>query len=86
VPESPDDWLTSEQVAEWLQVPVRSVRAWRLRRVGPIARKIGRHVRYRRADVSEWILSGQSADTGKKPEPVVSLIRPPRSRRRQTKA
>jgi excisionase family DNA binding protein len=50
-----DQWLTIYELASELQIPVKSLRAWRLRGTGPTAVKIGRHVRYRRADVDAWI-------------------------------
>ena len=47
--------LTTEQVAELLQVPVDTVRWWRKRGRGPVHLRIGKYARYRRADVEAWI-------------------------------
>ena len=47
--------LTVEEVAEWLAVPVGTVYAWRYRSTGPASYKVGRHVRFRRADVDRWL-------------------------------
>lgn len=46
--------LTAEQVAELLQVSVRTVEEWRRTRTGPPYRKMGRHIRYLRAEVLVW--------------------------------
>lgn len=47
--------LTVEEVAEWLGVPVGTIYAWRYRNTGPASYKVGRHVRFRRADVEGWL-------------------------------
>jgi excisionase family DNA binding protein len=43
------------EVAEYLGVPVRTLEQWAYRREGPRYRVIGRHARYRWADVEAWI-------------------------------
>ncbi len=50
-----DEWIGIEQLAEELDVPVRTVYAWRARGGGPRGAKFGRHVRYRRSSVEAWI-------------------------------
>jgi excisionase family DNA binding protein len=52
--ESPDEYLTCEELAALLKVPVKTVRAWRRNGSAPPSGKFGRHVRFRRADVDEW--------------------------------
>ena len=47
--------LTTEEVADLLQVPVSTLYQWRYRRKGPPAIQIGRHLRYREDRLSEWI-------------------------------
>lgn len=47
--------LTIGDVALWLQVSVETVRWWRATNVGPVAVKVGRHLRYRARDVEAWI-------------------------------
>lgn len=47
--------LTLAEVAELLAVPVGTLYAWRYRGQGPQGYKIGRHVRYRREAVDEWL-------------------------------
>lgn len=51
----PEQLLTTEQVAEWLQIPADTVAWWRKRRRGPKAVTVGRHVRYRPSDVEAWL-------------------------------
>jgi excisionase family DNA binding protein len=43
------------QVAERLQIPERTLNDWRYKGVGPRYLRIGKHVRYRRADVEDWL-------------------------------
>jgi excisionase family DNA binding protein len=47
--------LSTTDVAEYLGVPVKTLYAWRYRREGPPAARVGRHVRYRRSDVEGWV-------------------------------
>lgn len=46
---------TSEQLAEHLGVPVRTLDQWRYKGTGPVSVKVGRHRRYRWADVETWL-------------------------------
>ena len=56
-----DDWLTVQELAAWLKIPEATLYAWRSRGSGPRGAKIGRHVRYRRAEVEEWLSDPQEA-------------------------
>ena len=47
--------MTTEDVAQFLRVPVNTIYAWRSRDVGPPAIKVGRHLRWRREDVQRWL-------------------------------
>lgn len=49
-----DKHLTSEELAERLGVPCETISYWRKIRSGPTFLKVGRHVRYRLADVVAW--------------------------------
>ena len=53
--ESLDQLLTVEDLAEYLDVPVATLYAWRYHRQGPPGFRVGRHLRYRWADIEEWI-------------------------------
>jgi excisionase family DNA binding protein len=44
-----------QQLADYLDVPVKTLYAWRYRREGPPAFRVGRHLRYRRTDIQQWI-------------------------------
>jgi len=47
--------LSIEELAAYLQVPVATVRTWRVRGGGPPGYRVGKHVRYRREDVDTWL-------------------------------
>lgn len=63
-----EQFLTTEQVAEYLGVPAPSVRQWQYRGKGPRSYKIGRHRRYRMSDVDTWVEQQASADAAPKVE------------------
>lgn len=46
--------LTPRQLAEREGVPLQTVYVWNMNGTGPRIMRIGRHVRYRLADVIEW--------------------------------
>ena len=46
--------LTPEDVAERLGVPLATLYGWNSKNTGPRYLRVGRHVRYRLADVVEW--------------------------------
>ncbi len=50
-----NEWLTAEEVAEYLRVPLGTLYVWRTRKRGPAALRIGKHLRYRRVDVERWL-------------------------------
>ncbi len=47
--------MTVQEVSDYLQIPVATLYAYRSRGGGPKAARIGKHLRYRRADVDAWI-------------------------------
>lgn len=47
--------VTVEELADYLGVPAATLYQWRYRREGPPGFRVGRHVRYRWADVEKWI-------------------------------
>jgi excisionase family DNA binding protein len=47
--------LSPTDLASYLAVPLATVYRWRSRREGPCGIRVGRHVRYRLADVERWI-------------------------------
>lgn len=58
---TPSAFLTTEELAAYLKVPVPTVRMWRHNRTGPRGVRLGRHVRYRRTDVDRWIEANERA-------------------------
>ncbi len=54
-PDANDELLTIGEVAEMLRVPVGTLRYWRHLGAGPHSFKVGRHVRYWRADLILWL-------------------------------
>ena len=59
-----DDRLVNvDELAAYLDVPVKTLYAWRHRRDGPPAFRVGRHLRYRWSDVLQWIDRQLAADS-----------------------
>ncbi len=51
----PDEWLSLQQIAGEIGVPLASLYNQRSRGVGPRGYRIGRHIRVRRSDLNEWL-------------------------------
>jgi excisionase family DNA binding protein len=47
-------WLTRNQFAERIGVPVKTTAEWASKGTGPRYARFGKHVRYRLADVTSW--------------------------------
>ena len=62
--EPADRLLTVKELAEYLGVSVTTLYQWRYRREGPLGFRVGRHVRYRWTEVTEWI-EHQLEDVGR---------------------
>ena len=58
---SDDEVLTPTEAADLLRVTIRTLDAWRYRRVGPAYSKIGRHVRYRRSELLRFVADAEVA-------------------------
>ena len=52
---------TIEDVSTYLGVPVKTLYGWRLKKVGPAAVRIGKHLRYDPAEVVAWFNAQRSA-------------------------
>ncbi|MFI1095005.1 helix-turn-helix transcriptional regulator [Streptomyces sp. NPDC020917] len=59
----PDRYLTPEDIASLFGVPIETVYAWRKRRTGPPAFRVGKHLRYDPAAVHTWTAQQMAADT-----------------------
>ena len=53
--ETLDRLLTTQQLADYLGVPVATLYAWRHEGAGPPGFRVGKHVRYRSSDIEQWI-------------------------------
>lgn len=51
----PERLWTLAEVATYLSVPEKTIYMWRTRGQGPRGMRVGRHVRFRREDVEEWL-------------------------------
>jgi hypothetical protein len=47
---------SGDDLAEFLSVPVKTLRQWRYLGIGPKAFKVGRHVRYDPEEVARWLI------------------------------
>jgi excisionase family DNA binding protein len=56
----PAEWVSPEELATELGIPVKTIYQWRYRRTGPKAHRIGRHVRFRRRDIETWLSAKQT--------------------------
>lgn len=56
IPAHVDDRLWSvDDVSTYLAVPIATLYKWRCTGYGPKSLRVGRYIRYRRADVQSWI-------------------------------
>ncbi|QEU71983.1 DNA-binding protein [Streptomyces nitrosporeus] len=55
VTELPARYLTPNDLAELLSIPLETVYAWRKKRTGPLGFRIGKHLRYDPSAVHDWI-------------------------------
>jgi predicted DNA-binding transcriptional regulator AlpA len=60
---TPSPSLDEKSVAEMLRLSVSVLRKWRVLRKGPPFKRLGRAVRYLRADVVQWLESQSNSDT-----------------------
>ncbi|NIA26334.1 MAG: helix-turn-helix domain-containing protein [Gammaproteobacteria bacterium] len=50
-----DPLLSVQELANYLEVPIGTLYAWRYRGEGPPGFRAGKHLRYRWHDIEEWI-------------------------------
>jgi Helix-turn-helix domain len=50
-----DRLITPGELADYLAVPVKTLRQWRYLGVGPKGLRVGRHVRYEFGEVRRWL-------------------------------
>ena len=54
-PDEPDQFWLSEETADYLGVPVSTLRYWQWQGIGPRSYRIGRYRRFRPGDVRRWV-------------------------------
>lgn len=59
----PEDLLTPDEVADWLQTKRETLATWRTQNRGPAFVKVGASVRYRRKAVRDFIDNNEFANT-----------------------
>ena len=59
--------LSIEELAEYLHVPVTTIRDWRTDGKGPCAIKVGGRVRFATSDVLAWLLQQRETEPGHGP-------------------
>jgi excisionase family DNA binding protein len=59
--------LSIEELAEYLHVPVTTIRDWRTDGKGPCAIKVGGRVRFATSDVLAWLHRQREAEPGHGP-------------------
>ncbi|WP_445168552.1 helix-turn-helix domain-containing protein [Mycolicibacterium sp. Dal123E01] len=72
----PKVWLTREQVAQRLQIPVKTVAEWGRAGYGPPYALIGRHCRYPLDRLIDWeqaLLNHQSQAVATEPGPYLRI-------------
>jgi excisionase family DNA binding protein len=47
--------LSVKQLADYLDIPVSTIYAWRTQGKGPRGFRVGKQVRYRTSDVGKWL-------------------------------
>jgi len=57
--------LTTREAAGYLRLAITTLEHWRLEGRGPAFSKMGRQVRYRRADVDRWLAEMNEGATGR---------------------
>jgi len=55
--------MTESEAASILRVSLTSLRRWRHKGCGPVFRKLGRTVRYRASDLSDFVASARRTST-----------------------
>ena len=50
-----DRLLSVEELADYLEVPVKTIYTWRHHNTGPRGFRVGKHLRFRWRDVQVWV-------------------------------
>ena len=60
--------LSTQELAEYLGVPVKTIYEWRTCGHGPCAVRIGRHLRFAVPDVQAWVAQQRESPPGRAAE------------------
>jgi len=55
--------LSVEDLATYLDVPIKTIYAWRHHKSGPSGIRIGKHLRFRWSEVERWLAELATQDT-----------------------
>ncbi|MCH7670114.1 MAG: helix-turn-helix domain-containing protein [Acidobacteria bacterium] len=47
--------LSAQELAVYLEVPVKTIYAWRCHKTGPRGFRVGKHLRFRWCDIESWL-------------------------------
>ena len=47
--------LSAQELARYLEVPEKTIYAWRYHKTGPRGFRVGKHLRFRQRDVESWL-------------------------------
>lgn len=61
-----DSLMTIDELGAELKIPKATLYSWRTNGKGPIGIRVGKHLRYRRADVEAWL----DAQSNRTPAPA----------------
>jgi len=56
----PRDWMSPQDLADWLGVPVKSIYVWRQTGRGPRGTRVGKHIRFSRQAIADWLAQQDS--------------------------
>jgi excisionase family DNA binding protein len=56
--------LSTQELAEYLGVPVKTIYEWRTGGHGPCAVRVGRHLKFAVSDVQAWVAQQREASPG----------------------
>ena len=60
--------LSTQELAEYLGVPVKTIYQWRTCGHGPCAVRVGRHLKFAVSDVRAWVAQQREASPGRAAE------------------
>lgn len=60
--------LSTEELADYLGVPVKTIYEWRTGGHGPCAVRVGRHLKFAVSDVQAWVAQQREASPGRASE------------------